>query len=197
MPIILFDEKNEIIGCIHAGWKGAYKGIINNVIQFMIKMGSEPKNITAALIGVKSKLSIFYLQRWINDYPEESLTAILPGAALQELWRVVSVVENLLLVKSVVVIFTRLIGMTAIIFSGLNERRREMAIWRAMGASPRTIIGLLMLEAFFISLLSIIISTILLFFSLAIKQIHKVSLRLIQLLFMRLYLATTLIELLP
>ena len=159
------------IEAIHVDWStGAKIPGQQTPIEEIRQMDLTPKNITAALIGVKSKLSIFYLQRWINDYPEEALTAILPGAALQELWRVVGVVENLLLGISVVVIFTTLIGMTAIIFSSLNERRREMAIWRAMGASPRTIIGLLMLEAFFISLLSIIISTVLLFFSLAILQ---------------------------
>ena len=159
------------IEAIHVDWStGAKIPGQQTPIEEIRQMDLTPKNITAALVGVKSKLSIFYLQRWINDYPEEALTAILPGAALQELWRVVGVVENLLLGISVVVIFTTLIGMTAIIFSSLNERRREMAIWRAMGASPRTIIGLLMLEAFFISLLSIIISTILLFFSLAILQ---------------------------
>ena len=60
--------------------------------------------------------------------------------------------------------------MTAIMFSSLSERRREMAIWRAMGASPLTIVGLLMLEAIFISLLSIILSLVLLFVSLNVLQ---------------------------
>ena len=159
------------IEAIHVDWStGAKIPGQQTPIEEIRQMDLTPKNITAALIGVKSKLSIFYLQRWINDYPEEALTAILPGAALQELWRVVGVVENLLLGISVVVIFTTLIGMTAIIFSSLNERRREMAIWRAMGATPRMIIGLLMLEAFFISMLSVIISMVLLFFSLAVLQ---------------------------
>ena len=159
------------IEAIHVDWStGAKIPGQQTPIEEIRQMDLTPKNITAALIGVKSKLSIFYLQRWVNDYPEEALTAILPGAALQELWRVVGVVENLLLGISVVVIFTTLIGMTAIIFSSLNERRREMAIWRAMGATPSTIIGLLMLEAFFISILSVILSTVLLFFSLAILQ---------------------------
>jgi len=45
------------------------------------------------------------------------------------------------------VIVTALIGMMATIFSSLSERRREMAILRAMGARPRVIVGLLMLES--------------------------------------------------
>ena len=159
------------IEAIHVDWStGAKIPGLETPIEEIRKMDLTPKNITAALLGVKSKLSIFSLQRWINNYPEEAMTAILPGAALQELWRVVGVVENLLLGISVVVIFTTLVGMTAIMFSSLSERRREMAIWRAMGASPFTIVGLLMLEAIFISLLSIILSLVLLFISLNVLQ---------------------------
>ena len=51
-------------------------------------------NITAVLLGVDSKLKIFQFQRWINEYPEEALTAILPGVALQELWRIVGGVHR-------------------------------------------------------------------------------------------------------
>ena len=154
----------EAIEAIHVDWSSGTKiqGQETPVDQIR-KMDLSPKNITAALIGVNSKLQVFQLQRWINEYPEEALSSILPGVALQELWRIVGIVENLLLGISIVVIFTTLIGMTAIVFSSLNERRREMAIWRAMGASPSIIIGLLMIEAFFIAVLSAIVSTFLLF----------------------------------
>ncbi len=161
----------DAIEAIHVDWSTGAKisGQITPVEEIR-QMDLSPKNITAALIGVNSKLQIFQLQRWINEYPEESLSSILPGVALQELWRIVGVVENLLLGISVTVIFTTLIGMTAIIFSSLNERRREMAIWRAMGASPKVVIGLLMLEAFIISVMSIIVSTVMLFLALFILQ---------------------------
>ena len=154
----------EAIEAIHVDWSSGTKiqGQETPVAQIR-KMDLSPKNITAVLIGVNSKLQVFQLQRWINEYPEEALSSILPGVALQELWRIVGIVENLLLGISIVVIFTTLIGMTAIVFSGLNERRREMAIWRAMGAPPSIIIGLLMIEAFIIALLSAIVSAILLF----------------------------------
>ena len=161
----------EAIEAIHVDWSTGAKipGQITPVEEIR-QMDLSPKNITAALIGVNSKLQIFQLQRWINEYPEESLSSILPGVALQELWRIVGVVENLLLGISVTVIFTTLIGMTAIIFSSLNERRREMAIWRAMGASPKVVIGLLMLEALIISVMSIIVSTVMLFLTLYVLQ---------------------------
>ena len=161
----------EAIEAIHVDWSSGTKiqGQETPVDQIR-KMDLSPKNITAALIGVNSKLQVFQLQRWINEYPEEALSSILPGVALQELWRIVGIVENLLLGISVVVIFSTLIGMTAIVFSSLNERRREMAIWRAMGASPSIIIGLLMIEAFIIAVLSAIVSTILLFILLYLLQ---------------------------
>ena len=154
----------EAIEAIHVDWSSGSKvsGKATPIDQIR-KMDLSPSNITAVLLGVNSKLKIFQLQRWINEYPEEALSSILPGVALQELWRIVGVVENILLGISSIVILTTLIGMTAIVFSSLSERRREMAIWRAMGASPKIIIGLLMLEAFIISTVSVVVSTFLLF----------------------------------
>lgn len=75
------------------------------------------------------------------------MLAVLPGVALQELWQIVGVAETALVAVSGMVVVTALLGMMAMIFSSLNERRREMAIWRAMGASPATILGLMVLEA--------------------------------------------------
>jgi YfiH family protein len=48
-PILIYDDKKEIIAAIHAGWKGAYKDIVNKVIKFMIKKGCELNNMTAAI----------------------------------------------------------------------------------------------------------------------------------------------------
>ena len=154
----------EAIEAIHVDWSSGSKvsGKATPIEQIR-KMDLSPSNITAVLLGVNSKLKIFQLQRWINEYPEEALSSILPGVALQELWRIVGVVENILLGISSIVVLTTLMGMTAIVFSSLSERRREMAIWRAMGASPKIIIGLLMLEAFIISTVSVVVSTFLLF----------------------------------
>ena len=48
-PILIHDESKKMIAAIHAGWKGAYKGIIQKVVKFMIKKGCSPRNITAAI----------------------------------------------------------------------------------------------------------------------------------------------------
>ena len=49
VPILLYDNKKNIIAAIHAGWKGAYKGILDNVINFMLKKGCKIKDIIAAI----------------------------------------------------------------------------------------------------------------------------------------------------
>jgi len=43
VPIIIYDAKNEIVGCIHAGWKGAFSGIIKNTISKIKKNSSSNK----------------------------------------------------------------------------------------------------------------------------------------------------------
>ena len=57
VPILICDNEKKIIAAIHAGWRGAYKGILSRVIKFMINKGCKLKNITAAIgpsISVKN-----------------------------------------------------------------------------------------------------------------------------------------------
>lgn len=107
----------------------------------------QPRSITAYMVGLRSKTSIFSVQRDINNYRGEPLLAILPGVAMHELWSTVSVAETALRAVSVCVLVSALLGMMTMLLAGLNERRREMAVLRAVGASPRHIGALLVLES--------------------------------------------------
>ena len=49
VPILIYDDKRNMIAAIHAGWKGAFNGIIKNVLKFMFKKGCASKNITVAI----------------------------------------------------------------------------------------------------------------------------------------------------
>ncbi len=49
VPLLLFDKRRKIVAAIHAGWRGALKGIINKVIKFMLKKGCNIKHITVAI----------------------------------------------------------------------------------------------------------------------------------------------------
>ena len=157
----------EAIEAIHVDWQSGAQTGRTTPVETIRQMDLAPTAITAALVGVDSRLQIFGLQRWINEYPEEPLLAILPGIALQELWQIVGVAETALIGVSAMVVVTALLGMMAMIFASLNERRREMAIWRAMGARPSTILGLLVLEAMLMAAVGAILGVALLYAGLA------------------------------
>jgi putative ABC transport system permease protein len=161
----------EAIEAIHVDWQGGGRIPGQTTPEDVIRqMDLRPGAITAAMIGVESRLQVFQLQRWINEYPEEPLLAILPGVALQELWQIVGVAETALIGVSGMVVVTALIGLMAMIFSGLNERRREMAILRAMGARPATILGLLVLEAALMAAIGALLGIALLYAALAVVR---------------------------
>lgn len=161
----------EAIEAIHVDWKSGVKIPGQTTpIDTIRRMDLTPKAITAALVGVNSPLQTFSLQRAINEFPEEPLLAILPGIALQELWQIVGIAEAALVGVSAMVVVTALIGMMAIMFSSLNERRREMAIFRAMGARPSTILGLLLLEAVLMAAIGAALGLGLLYTGLVIAQ---------------------------
>jgi putative ABC transport system permease protein len=161
----------EAIEAIHVDWRsGAQIPGQSTPADAIRQMELHPAAITAALIGVKGRLQVFGLQRSINDYAEEPLLAILPGVALQELWQIVGIAETALIAVSAMVIVTALIGMMATIFSSLNERRREMAIFRAMGARPRMIFAMLVLEAAVMAAIGALLGLILLYLGLYVAQ---------------------------
>jgi putative ABC transport system permease protein len=161
----------EAIEAIHVDWRsGAQVPGQSTPAHVIRQMDLTPKAISAALVGVQSPLQTFALQRAINEYREEPLLAILPGVALQELWGIVGIAETALLAVSAMVVVTALIGMMATIFSSLNERRREMAIFRAMGARPFTILSMLILEATVMAAIGTLLGVAFLYVGLIIAQ---------------------------
>jgi putative ABC transport system permease protein len=159
------------IEAIHVDWQSGARIPGQSVsAEEVRKMNLEPKAITAAFIGLKSKLAAFRLQRAINEYPEEPLSAILPGAALQELWGLVGTAETALSAVSGMVVVTALLGMVTMILTTLNERRREMAILRSVGARPLTILSLLVTEAGLLTFCGVALGTVLLYVALIALQ---------------------------
>jgi putative ABC transport system permease protein len=161
----------EAIEAIHVDWKTGMPAPEQTVsAEETRKLDLTPTAITAALIGLKSKLATFRMQRRINEYAEEPLSAIIPGATLQELWGLVGTAETALSVVSVMVIATALLGMVTSILTTLNERRREMAILRSVGARPVTILGMLATEAVVLTFLGIVLGVLLFYSGLAVLQ---------------------------
>ena len=105
-----------------------------------------PRAVTAVLVGLKSRSSVFSAQRSINQFEAEPLMAILPGVALDELWDVIGSGEKALLLMSALVALVSMAGLVSVVMAGLNERRRELAVLRAVGASPYDVVILLTIE---------------------------------------------------
>jgi len=110
------------------------------------------------------------MQRAINEYRDEPLLAILPGVALQQLWDLVGVAERALMIVASCVVLAGLLGMLTAILTTLNERRREMAILRAVGARPRHVFALLVTEAALLALAGIGCGVLLVYALLAVAR---------------------------
>jgi len=153
------------IEAIHIDWKNGVPDPSKTITAKQVaKMALPTSEITAFMLGMKSRIKTFQLQRSINEYLNEPLLAILPGVALQELWRMVSTVESALFTISILVIAIGLLSMLTMLLTSLNERRREMAILRAIGARPSHIFSLLISESMVISL-SALMGGIVLFYA--------------------------------
>lgn len=112
----------------------------------------QPRSVTAVYVGLDNRLGVFALQRWANQYPDEALSAILPGVALQQLWSLLGTAERALDLTAAAVVVTGLLGLLAVLLATLDERRREMAVLRAVGAGPRHVLALLLAEAVWLAL---------------------------------------------
>ena len=147
---------------VHLGWKSGKK-IFSLKNQDLSKIDTDqliPKTITAAFVGLKSKLTIFNFQKDIREYLEEPISAVIPSIALSELWSIVGVVDKGFKLLSWIVIVISLIAMVTLIINSLENRKREMLIYRANGASPLDLSFMVVIEAIFIGLLSIILALI-------------------------------------
>ncbi|MEK8051707.1 ABC transporter permease [Ideonella sp. DXS22W] len=119
-----------------------------------------PSTVTAALVGLKTRAAVFAVQREVLAMRDEPLLAILPGVALDELWDVVALGERGLQAMSALVAVVSLAGLVAVILAGLNERRRELAILRAVGAGPRQMLALLALEGALVTGLGVLLGAL-------------------------------------
>jgi putative ABC transport system permease protein len=142
------------IEAMHAGWQqgpnlvAAGEGRSDSLPDEL-----EPESITAFMLGLKSKMVTFRVQRQINDFIGEPLLAILPGVALSELWQMVGMFENVLRLISMLVLMAAVLGLGAVLLASVRERNHEIHLLRVLGAPPYYLFFLIELEAFLICLL--------------------------------------------
>ena len=143
---------------IHLGWQNGSKtlSLQNLDINAIPKERLYPKTVTAVYLGLTSKLSLFKFIRAVRDYPEEAISAVIPGVALAELWSIVGIVDSVFQLLNWLIIGISIVGMVTMIITGLDSRTRELTILRALGLSPPKLAGLVLLETVIISLTAVL-----------------------------------------
>ena len=153
----------EAITAIHIDWQSGVQASAGSRISAdeARRRDLTPDTITAFLVGMKSKVMTFTMQRAINEYRQEPLLAVLPGVALSQLWNLVGIADLALAIVAAFVVLAGLLGMLTAILTSLNERRREMAILRSVGAKPRHVFALMLVEAGVLASLGVVVGTVL------------------------------------
>lgn len=118
----------------------------------------QPDTVTSVMLGLNSKFATFTLQRQLNNYQNDRLMAVLPGVAMAQLWQLMASVENVLQIIGYLVLLASLFGLATMLLATMNERQKEIAVLRILGASPMLIVSLVILEALIITILAIVCS---------------------------------------
>ncbi|MGA1736768.1 MAG: ABC transporter permease [Pseudomonadales bacterium] len=115
----------------------------------------EEENISALLLGLAPRAAALGLAAQLNRNEDPPLTAALPALTLAGLLRWLGAGEAVLRVLSIFVMVVALTGMLAMMLASLEQRRREMAVLRALGAGFGTLLTLLLAEALILTFLAI------------------------------------------
>jgi putative ABC transport system permease protein len=144
----------EGMSAIHVGWQGGAPPEPGEEVPAakLSEKDLQPEAITAFLLRAKSRIDTLRIQRDVNNYLDEPLMAIIPGVAMGELWSTVKYAELALEIVGGFVVLVGLLGMLVAIYTTLNERRREMAILRALGMGPGRIVALFVMESLLLAL---------------------------------------------
>lgn len=136
---------------LHAGWVGGVR--LPGLAQ---AQAEQPAAITAMLVGLKDRSAVFSVQREVADYRKEPLMAILPAVVLDELWQVLGATERVLQAMTGFVAVTSLAALVAVLLAGLEQRRRELAILRAVGVGARQMLLLLAAEGLLVMVVGVL-----------------------------------------
>jgi putative ABC transport system permease protein len=164
------------IEAIHSDWQQGVKIPGSNITTDQLESVTlKPKTITAFMLGLNSRMATFRVQRDINNYRQEPLTAILPGVALSELWQMMGILENTLRLISGLILIAALLGLSAMMLASIREREHEIHLLRVIGAPPTYLFVLIEMEAILISLFSLVIALSALYLSLLLSEDFLVS----------------------
>lgn len=142
---------------IHFGWEtGVPSDEAINPDRFK-KENIQVTMLTSFMVKLKSRIAVLRMRRNIDQYTDEPIMAIIPALTLQEMWETIGYVEQILFLVSLCVLLVGVLSILISLYTSINERRREMAILRSLGASSRHIFFLLIYESSFLVLMGCIL----------------------------------------
>ncbi len=101
--------------------------------------------VSSIVLKLRSPISAFPLYREIND--RQDAMAAFPAAEIRKLFDIVGNIDRLLLAQAVLILIVAGVAIAVSIYNSMSERRREIAILRALGARRATIFSIVLLEA--------------------------------------------------
>jgi len=146
---------------IHIEWQSGHFVDMHISSEKLAHMKIKPKHISGMMLGLKNRSSILAVEDKINHYRGENLKAVIPAKALSKLYKLMKNLQDLLMVISSAVFIAAIFTMLSSMFSTLNERRREIAIFRSLGASSKAVFLLFAIESFLVVFNGIVIGVVL------------------------------------
>src|SRR5271170_1600830 len=110
----------------------------------------DPGQVSSIVLKLRSPIFAFGLYREIND--REDAMAAFPAAEIRKLFNIVGNIDSLLLAQAILILIVAGVAIAVSIYNSMSERRREIAILRALGARRATIFSIVLLEAVIICL---------------------------------------------
>jgi putative ABC transport system permease protein len=142
---------------MHIGWEtGVPSGEKIDAERYK-KENIKVNQLTSFMVKLKSRIAVLKMRREIDQYDKEPIMAIIPALSLQEMWQTIGYVEQILFLVSLCVLLVGVLSILISLYTSINERRREMAILRSLGASSRHVFTLLIYESSFLVLTGCII----------------------------------------
>jgi putative ABC transport system permease protein len=156
----------ETFEAMHQGWglgisPHALQAANASQVVALDPKALSPVSLSAVWIGLHSRTEVFSVRRQIESFNRDPLMAVMPGVALDELWQVVKVVENSLVLVGMLVAVSAMLSVAAVLLVAMAGRRKELAILRAMGVAPTSLLGYVLLESVLVCSLGIMAGEIL------------------------------------
>ena len=123
-----------------------------NAMDTAVSLNSQ-NTITSVLLKLKNPVYFDLVRRQINDNKYEGISAqaILPVFEIKQLFDIIGNINSILLVIAYLVIFVAAISILVSLYNSMNERKRDIAIMRSLGAPRFTILKIIVLEGALIS----------------------------------------------